>query len=651
VGTPLPAVPEAAALGRPGAAFVTIRAGDTLRGCLGHVAADRPLGAVVRDMTVAAARDDPRFPPVTAEELPALTLEISVLTEPATLAPVDPACIAIGRDGLMVQRGHRSGVLLPQVATDQGWDGERFLAACCRKADLPPDAWREPGVGVFTFQADVFAEAGNETGEPAGPRGKGEGAVMPRIVSTPIAPLVLPERPGKPRRVHPDVIAAALPGPGRDRLAGGEVLAVTTGQQPGLFTGPLYTLYKGLSAVALARRLEREWTIPVVPVFWVAGDDHDFAEANHAWFLDRSGEPARIVLRERAPDAPLVPLWRERCGVEITAALERLRAATPDSEFKGGVLDWLATRYRPEASLADACAAALDALLGPRGLVVLCAHAREVKRASVPWILKGLAVTLPDGHTPVMVEGSQGRDRLRAVGDAFVTRRSGERFTRSELERIASEQPERLSPNVLLRPAVEAALLPTVAYAGGPAELGYLPEAEPVYRALNGVARQLPVPRWSGVLVEARVDKVLERHRIGLEELDGKPGELEARLVRDALPPSTARALAELRDALEQRYGRLADEAKRVDATLERTVVSARNAALAGVQELEKKLVASLKREHEALVRQVARARAAVYPRGEPQERMLTPASFLIRYGPGLVDAIAEEVARWTDAS
>src|SRR5438309_11263294 len=99
-------------------------------------------------------------------------------------------------------------------------------------------------------------------------RGKGEGEVIPRIVSPPIAPLVLPPGPGAPRRVDPGVIAAALPGPGRDRLAAGEVLAVTTGQQPGLFTGPLYTIYKGLSAVALARRLERAWKIPIVPAFW-----------------------------------------------------------------------------------------------------------------------------------------------------------------------------------------------------------------------------------------------------------------------------------------------------------------------------------------------------------------------------------------------
>src|SRR6266545_8219750 len=109
---------------------------------------------------------------------------------------------------------------------------------------------------------------------------------MPKIVTTPIAPLELRGRPGEPRRVAPEVLAATLPGPGRDKLGRGAVVAVTTGQQPGLFTGPLYTIYKALSAIALAARLERERGTPVVPVFWVAGDDHDFAEANHAWFVN-----------------------------------------------------------------------------------------------------------------------------------------------------------------------------------------------------------------------------------------------------------------------------------------------------------------------------------------------------------------------------
>ncbi len=477
--------------------------------------------------------------------------------------------------------------------------------------------------------------------------------MIPRIIETPIAPLKLPGARLAPRRVAPDVIAAALPGPGRDRLADGDVLTVTTGQQPGLFTGPLFTVYKALSAMALARRLEREAKRPVVPVFWVAGDDHDFAEANHTAFLNTAGDLATIVLRQRPPDAPLSPLARERCGEEVRRALDELRAGTPETEFKAGVLEWLERCYRPEATLADAFAAALAALLGAQGLVVLRIHDPSAKRAAAPWVLKGLDVTLPDGYTPVFVEARLGRDRLERRGgsDAFVTRRSGERFTRADLERIGREAPERLSPNVLLRPAVEAALLPTVAYAAGPAELKYLPDAAPLYDALGGVARQAAVPRWSGVIVEGRVEKLMERYGLGLEALDGKPGELEARLVREALPAETAEALAGLQRELAERYERLERGVAAIDPTLERTVQSARNAALAGAHEIERKLIASLKRENETLVRQISRARAAVSPQGQPQERVLTLASFLIRYGPGLVEALAREVARWADAS
>jgi uncharacterized protein YllA (UPF0747 family) len=473
--------------------------------------------------------------------------------------------------------------------------------------------------------------------------------VIPRIVTTPLAGGARP-RPLAPRRVSADVLAAVLPGPGRDRLKAGEVLVVTSGQQPGLFTGPLYTIYKALSAIAIAARLERERGSPVIPVFWVAGDDHDFAEANHAEFLNSGGEPARVVLRERPPDAPQLPLWRERCSDDVRAALDQLRAGTPETEFKAAVLAWLDAAYRPEASLADAFADALHALLGARGLAVFKFHDPAAKRAAAPFILKGLDLTLPDGLTPVLVEAALGRDRLRADNGSFVTRRSAERFTRTALERLAAEQPERLSPNVLLRPVIEAALFPTVAYAAGPAELEYFPEAAPLYRAL-AIEAQPAVPRWSGVLVEARVDKLLEKHALTLQDLQGTPGALEGRLVRDALPGEVAATLTALRSAIAGDYRRLAQAVEQLDPTLGRTLESARNAALAGTHDFEKKLVASLKRANETLLGQIARARAATFPTGRPQERVLTLASFAIRYGPALLDALAAEVARWADPS
>ena len=473
--------------------------------------------------------------------------------------------------------------------------------------------------------------------------------MIPRILPTPFAVPVVP-RAGTPRRVSQAVLDATLPGPGRDRLAAGETLVVTTGQQPGLFSGPLYTIYKALSAIALARRLERDRKVPVVPVFWVAGDDHDFHEASVATVLNAAGDPVRIVLRERPADGPAWPLMREPCGPEIVGALERLRAAAPDTEFKAEVLAWLQGSYRPETSLADACAAALHALLGGHGLAVLRPYEAAVKREMSPWLLRGLDITLADGLTPVLLEASLGRDRLRRDGTGFVTRRSVERFDRPALERIAAEAPDRLSPNVLLRPVVEAALLPTVAYLAGPGELQYLPEATPLYEAL-GVVPQTPVPRWSGLLVEGRVDRVSGKHHLQTLDFAGPPGALEARVIREQLPPDVVEALEALRRVVTASYDKLAAGVARLDPTLERTVASARNAALGGTHDIEKKLVATVKRSNEALVGQLTRARTSLYPDGSPQERVLTYASMAIRYGPPLLTALDDEVARWAAAS
>jgi bacillithiol synthase len=245
-----------------------------------------------------------------------------------------------------------------------------------------------------------------------------------------------------------------------------------------------------------------------------------------------------------------------------------------------------------------------------------------------------------------MVEGPLGRDRVRKDGNAFVLRRSGERLTRSQLESIAADTPERLSPNVLLRPVIEAALFPTLAYVGGPGEMEYLPDAAPLFSTL-GVAPQAHVPRWSGVIIEARVEKILSKHSLTPADFDSQPGTLETRIAKAELPPELAASLQALRDDIESRIARISGAVQQLDPTLERTVQSARTAALAGTNEIEKKLVASLKRTQGTLVSQLARARAALMPDGKPQERVLTIASFLARYGGSLLDQIDAEVARW----
>ncbi len=153
--TTAPRPPLAGMLATHGGAFVTLHASGDLRGCIGHVEANEPLGVVVPRCAVAACSADPRFPPVRPEELPRIHIELSLL---GPLIPIaGPGDIVIGRDGLVVERGWHRGLLLPQVAPEWNWDAEAFLEHTCRKAGLPPGAWRE-GAQVWRFEAEVFGE-------------------------------------------------------------------------------------------------------------------------------------------------------------------------------------------------------------------------------------------------------------------------------------------------------------------------------------------------------------------------------------------------------------------------------------------------------------------------------------------------------------
>jgi len=138
------------------AAFVTLHTQGELRGCIGHVEADKPLADVVASCAVSAAKSDPRFAPITSGELAALDVEISVLSE---FEPVHSiADIEVGRHGLLVEDGWRRGLLLPQVAPEWGWDAAQFVAQTCRKAGLPLDAWPSRGATLYRFEAEVFSD-------------------------------------------------------------------------------------------------------------------------------------------------------------------------------------------------------------------------------------------------------------------------------------------------------------------------------------------------------------------------------------------------------------------------------------------------------------------------------------------------------------
>ena len=495
-----------------------------------------------------------------------------------------------------------------------------------------------------------------------------------RILPTPFAaPGGAPE-PGD-GGFDPALLEAIIPGPGQDelraRLAVPDVLVVTTGQQPALFTGPLYAVHKALSAAALARVLATRWGRDVVPLFWVAGDDHDFAEANHAAWLRPDGTLRVETLADRPGSAALRPMSQEPLGPAVEAALDTLAGdLSPWAEGGAEVLAWLRGHFRPEATVAAASGGALAELLAPLGVLCVDGASPVLKGRAAPTIRKALegaeaiegalvrraraleaagsnpGVVVGDGASLVMLEGEQGRDRLVRDAACFVTRHGGVRYTREEILGLLEREPQRFSGNVLLRPVVERAVLPTVAYVAGPGELRYLELAEAAYGEL-GVSPQRPVPRWSGLLIEPRVDRVLEKFDASLEELLAPGERLEARVAGQQMPAGASAALAALRAEVGRQYGLLEAASTAVDPNLARPIEGLRGRALQGVDKAEKKLIQHLKRRYDTETAQIQRARTAVQPGGQPQERMLTIAPFLARYGHGLLPLLLAEMSAW----
>jgi AmmeMemoRadiSam system protein A len=154
-GEPLPEVPQEEVFRRNGGAFVTLKIKGSLRGCIGHFTGTGSLGKTVVDMAAAAAVGDPRFPSVRPGEVDRLTIDISILSP---MEPARPDDVIPGTHGLYVKRGYRAGTLLPQVADEEGWDRETFLAHTCLKAGLPPDSWKNDDVQIYTYTAEVFGD-------------------------------------------------------------------------------------------------------------------------------------------------------------------------------------------------------------------------------------------------------------------------------------------------------------------------------------------------------------------------------------------------------------------------------------------------------------------------------------------------------------
>lgn len=421
-------------------------------------------------------------------------------------------------------------------------------------------------------------------------------------------------------------------------VAGGKGAVVTTGQQPGLFGGPVYTLSKALSALALANTLEAATGLPVAPVFWAATDDTDFREASSTVIAVPGGAQLLRIEHSRPLGLPMaaMPLG------DVSTLLDAL-VASAGSAIDLGPIELLGRFYTAEATIGSAYVGFLRALLAPLGIAVIDASHPATRVASMTVLSRALdkadeiAGALKDrsreleaaGFTPQVqdVPGLSLVFNAASGGRKRIPIRAAGKHTRSD----------ELGPNVLLRPIVERAILPTATYIGGPAEIAYFAQVSPIADVV-GAPRPAIVARWSCVIIEPHVKSILTKLALDPDDLSD-PHEAESRLARSRLPKRVLDELDTTRALLDERLDSLADAASAENAPIAPAVVGGLRANLMRrLDRFERRLIAAAKKLHAGIMQEIGTARGSLYPLGKPQERALNFVPFLARYGPALRD-------------
>jgi uncharacterized protein YllA (UPF0747 family) len=425
-------------------------------------------------------------------------------------------------------------------------------------------------------------------------------------------------------------------------------VVVTTGQQPGLFGGPAYTITKALSALALADELAAEFGLPVAPVFWAATDDADWREASATHVVGRDGLQRLVMAGDPTDGVAMadVPLG------DVAAQRAALRAAC-GSVADPMVLDLIDAAYAEGATVGSAYVTWLRSVLEPLGIAVLDASHPSLRAALDAPARRALrdaahvertlqqrteAITAA-GFTP-QVELMDGLSLVFETRDHVRTR-----VPVASASSVAQSAPVgALGANVLLRPVLERAVLPTVAYVAGPGELAYFAQATAVAEAL-GMAVPVAVPRWAADWREPHVDRLMER--LGVSDADLVDPHLpETRLARAAMDRNIADALERLRVTLDAQVSALARSVSDDDALVPASVIEGLSRDLMHkLDRVDRRLVAAVKRREHDTARDLAVVRAARHPGGSSPERMLSLVPTLARYGAGVLVSMRQAAA------
>jgi bacillithiol biosynthesis cysteine-adding enzyme BshC len=449
-----------------------------------------------------------------------------------------------------------------------------------------------------------------------------------------------------------------------ERLGKSRALTVFTGQQVGLYGGPLYTIYKALGAIGHARLLEEKLNRPVIPVFWMVADDHDFAEVRWAGFPDPDNRPRRVnydpaVEPERIPISHIV--FDDHIN-EVHNSRLAVRLAT---EFSAEIDSVLAECYRPGVTMAAAFGRWMARVFAGTGLVLFCPADAEAKRLAaglfeselrspgcaaqalelVNLRLKEsgyhLQVSHPPTHTNLFYFNGK-RVPLSVVREGIISDGTTE-LPAGEWNKLVKREPENFSPGVLMRPVLQNYLFPTIAYIGGPSEVAYWAQSRSLFEVF-GVVQPVVISRPFATIVERKISRAVDKLHLTLLEVLTDPETVVNKVARQSFPADLAERFAQTRECFTEHIDELGKMVTSFEPTLERTFRLGAGKMNAEVNSLEKKAFQAHKRNNEIIREQVYKISGHLYPGSKLQERVFGLPYYLNKYGFGLVKYLAEHL-------
>lgn len=443
-----------------------------------------------------------------------------------------------------------------------------------------------------------------------------------------------------------------------ERLRRG-ALAAVTGQQVVLFGGPLFSIFKALTAVKMAQQATASG-IDCVPIFWLATEDHDLAEVKHISLLSEAGTPERLATDSHgAADAPVGTV---RFAAEIDAVVERAAWLLGETE----VTAWLREAYRPEETLGSGFARLFARLLADWGVILLdpsdaALHAvaapilrHAIERSSEldeALLARGKELEAAGYHQQVKVTPAttllfQVKDGARTAirrknGNGFVV--GDEAVSTEQLLNAVASHPEDFSPNALLRPVMQDYLLPTLAYTGGAAEVAYFAQGAVVYEKLLG--RVTPIlPRFSATLVEPKAQRILERYGLSLPDLFHGPEKVREKIAQCTLPSDLKQQFADAKASMDKSLSAIRESLTKLDPTLVDAAANAETKMQYQLSQLEARAARAESLRNDVVTRHADALSSALFPNKVLQEREIAGISFVAKYGTGLLESLYQMI-------